>query len=415
MLHLQRALVLLEQNNYKEAEKELMRTLAEEPKHPLALRLLAMIYIDTGRPEEGVEAAQDALEADPSDGEAHYVLAYGLMRQHKDAEAEKRVQEAIRLNPHASHYFALWSATAMHRKQYKRAVELANQALALNAENMQALNLRATAQRYLGDNAGAEETIYRALEREPENSHSHANLGWSMLDQGKPKNALEHFREALRHNPQSQYAKSGLVEALKARYWVYRIFLAYYLWMEKQSGRIQFLVIFGVLFVNRIINRAMDTYPEAKPVLMPLFVLVVAFAFSTWVISPLFNLMLLVNPYGRFALSKEERFSAKLTGISLGTGLTAGALFLWVFPHGGFFALAFYGLFMMIPIAVLSWSREEKRLRWLTALAAVLAGIGAMAVLISFSVNAAFNWFSGAFIIGLLAFQLVTNFVAIRR
>ena len=55
-----------------------------------------------------------------------------------------------------------------------------------------------------------------ALGRNPENAHTNANQGWSLLHGGQPGKALEHFREALRLDPDLEFARAGMVEALKA-------------------------------------------------------------------------------------------------------------------------------------------------------------------------------------------------------
>ena len=53
---------------------------------------------------------------------------------------------------------------------------------------------------------------------------------------GDFRGALEHFREALRLNPSPEWARAGLVEALKARY-PSAASLRYFLWMSTLSRR----------------------------------------------------------------------------------------------------------------------------------------------------------------------------------
>ena len=40
---------------------------------------------------------------------------------------------------------------------------------------------------------------------------------WALIEQGEHEQAMEHFREALRLNPQLDWARQGIVEAMKAR------------------------------------------------------------------------------------------------------------------------------------------------------------------------------------------------------
>ena len=52
-------------------------------------------------------------------------------------------------------------------------------------------------------------------------------MGWLALHSKDHKKALEHFKQALIYFPFNDHAKVGMVEALKAKYWCYRVFLNY--------------------------------------------------------------------------------------------------------------------------------------------------------------------------------------------
>ena len=58
-----------------------------------------------------------------------------------------------------------------------------------------------------------------------------------MLDEGKYPQAMEHFREALRLEPDMEWARLGVVETLKAKRVLYRPVLWYFLWISKFSSR----------------------------------------------------------------------------------------------------------------------------------------------------------------------------------
>lgn len=81
----------------------------------------------------------------------------------------------------------------------------------------------------LGDRDAAAATIEGALRRNPDDAATHTTQGWAMLHGGDPTRAAGHFREALRLDPTSGYARSGIVEALKARNPIYRQLLSYFL------------------------------------------------------------------------------------------------------------------------------------------------------------------------------------------
>ena len=62
-----------------------------------------------------------------------------------------------------------------------------------------------------------------------------------------PPPADTRVREALRIAPENEYARHGLVEALKARHLVYRMMLAYFLWMARLSSKARWAVVIGAL------------------------------------------------------------------------------------------------------------------------------------------------------------------------
>ena len=80
-----------------------------------------------------------------------------------------------------------------------------------------------------------------ALANDPENALTHANQGWALLHRGDHAKALEHFREALRIDPELDWARAGIVEALKARHLIYRLMLRFFLWIGRQASVAQWI------------------------------------------------------------------------------------------------------------------------------------------------------------------------------
>src|SRR5690606_21011372 len=124
---------------------------------------------------------------------------------------------------------------------------------------------------------------------------SHANMGWTLLHQGQPRRAAEHFREALRLDPTSDWARSGIVEAMKARSPIYRVFLAYFLFMSRLSSGAQWGILIGGYAGYQTVRTIGRTHPALAPYLQPLIVAYVVFALGTIVAIPLFNLLLFTD------------------------------------------------------------------------------------------------------------------------
>ena len=167
----------------------------------------------------------------PDSSHLFYIKSRIAIQQEKLNEAEKSIDQAIELHPYYAEYFALLANIKLGRKQFEAALEKANSALEIDAENLLALNTRSTALNKLNRSEESFETIEGALREDPNNAYTHANYGWGLLEKGNHKKALEHFKEALSHDPNFKYAQSGLLEALKASNPIYRMFLKYSFWM----------------------------------------------------------------------------------------------------------------------------------------------------------------------------------------
>ena len=196
-----------------------------------------------------------------------------------------------------------------------------NAGLQMDSEHVGCTNLRAMALVKLGRRQEAGATIDAALARNPENSMTHANQGWTLLESRDHKKALEHFRESLRLDPENEWARQGIVESLKAKHLIYSWMLRYFLWMSKLSPRAQWGVILGAYFGNRILSGLSRSNPELAPWILPVKILYLIFVILTWTAHPLFNLLLRLNRFGRFALSREQVVASNWLGATVLLGL----------------------------------------------------------------------------------------------
>jgi tetratricopeptide (TPR) repeat protein len=158
----------------------------------------------------------------------------------------------------------------------------------------------------LGRKEEAGHTIDVALTRDPDNAVTHANMGWALLESGDPEKALHHFQEALRIDPTSEWARSGIVEAMKARHIIYRWMLGYFLWMMRFSPKVQMALLFGIVIGNSVLANLAEKIPLLRPLKVPIIVCYLLFVLMTWIAQPLFNLILRLNRFGRLALSREQ-------------------------------------------------------------------------------------------------------------
>ena len=245
---LERGLLLFMQSRYELAEAELRQALANEPREAYGHAMLGLCLAKREQFKEATEEAEQAVHLAPDFAFAHYALADILHDRNHHAEALTAINEALRLDSADADYFALLSAIHLDEKHWKEGLQAAEQGLQLDSEHVGCNNLRAIALVKLGRKSEAGATIDAALARNPDNAVTHANQGWTLLERGEPKKALEHFREALRLDPDNDWARQGIVEALKARNVIYAVMLKYFLWMSRLSGRVQWAIILGLRY-----------------------------------------------------------------------------------------------------------------------------------------------------------------------
>jgi tetratricopeptide (TPR) repeat protein len=350
--HLQRGLVLFRQSRYDLAEKELRLALAEEPDSPQAHAFLALCLNEREEFAGATEEARQAVAGAPEWPTAHWILAQVYVARNRLDEAERAAREALRLDPDDADHYAMLARIHLGRRDWSKALECAEGGLAVDAEDVECGNLRAMALTRLGRTQEAAAAVEAALAREPENALAHANLGWNYLHQGNHTKALEHFREALRIDPTHDYAKMGLVEALKARYLIYRLILPYFLWMGRQSARLQWAIILGLFFGQRALSALARANPALEPWVKPLLIAYFVFAVMTWVSSPLFNLLLRLNKYGRYALSPDQRRGSTLFGVMLVPALASLAFWAVTGSALGMLASLYFGL-LLLPVTAI--------------------------------------------------------------
>ena len=402
-----RAQILLQQQKYNEAARLLGDILGKDPNNIHVLAMLSEVKLQLDQFLEAETLINSAIGLAPDEDTLYYIKAKVMHHLDRNTEAEQLLGTAIEINPYEAAYFALWGAVKMERKQHEEALDLANQALELDSAHVMALNVRSRALLKLDRKEDSFQTIEGALAEDPNNPYTHSNYGWGLLEKGDPKKALHHFREALRADPNFDYAQAGMMEALKAQYWLYRVFLKYVFWMGNLTAKYQWGVILGLYFGTRFLSTLAERNETLAPFLMPIVMLLVLFAFSTWVMGPISNLFLRLNPFGKHLLSREERLSSNFVGISMLVFLLGLGAFLLIGSEP-WLAVAFYGFAMMVPLSAMF---TKAKYNALTIYAAVMAVVGALAIVTAFLTGNIESLFTTIFLVGFIAFQWIVNFV----
>jgi tetratricopeptide (TPR) repeat protein len=380
--HLQRALLLHQQGRHAMAEKEVRQHLADYPQDGFGQAVLALALLEQEQRDAAEQAAREAVGYAPDLAFAQYALACVLTDRRRFPEAASAIGEAIRLDPEDADYHGLRANIEFQQEHWSDALTAAETGLQFSAEHVICNNLRAMALVKLGRKAEAGATIRATLAREPENALSHANQGWTLLEQGRRKEAMNHFRESLRLDPTNDWARSGLVEAIKAGNPIYAVMLKYMLWMAKLSPRTRWLIIIGGYFGSRVLATLAHENPALAPFVNPLRIAYCSFALLTWLAVPFFNLALFLHPVGRYALSSKQRGQAMLVGSCL--FLALAFLVTWLLPGSRpthLLSALVVGL-LALPASAVTQCCEGWPRTAMIAIVAVLASLAAFVVLV---------------------------------
>lgn len=404
--------ILIQQKKYAEADKFIKELLREDPNDIHILALHAEVNLQQDKLDNALSIIENAIGLSPDTPYLYYIKSRVAWLMDNRNEAEESIRQAIELNPYDAEYFAFLASIKLQQKRFQEALDNADAALEIDAENLLALNIRSTALNKLNRKEESIETIEGALREDPNNAFTHANYGWGLLEKGNHKKALEHFKEALSNDPTFEYAQAGILVALKATNPVYRIFMKYSFFMSNLTAKYQWAVIIGIYIGFRALSALAKNNQALQPYLTPLIIALALIAFSTWIISPLSNLILRFNKYGQLLLDKKEKLSSNLVAVSLSVFLV-GLVLYFILSDEKMLTIAVFGFTMMLPLGTMFAPSKRKYALLIYTIA--LSIVGLLAIVIAFSTGMIFNIMSVAFIIGFIAFQWIANFILIRE
>jgi hypothetical protein len=203
--------------------------------------------------------------------------------------------------------------------RWQEAEECARTALELDADDEFASNLLAHALRMQNRLAESEDESRRRLARNPEDAFSFANAGWSALQRGDVQGAENHFKEALRIDPEMEHARDGLKHSYRARSAFFRVFLKWSFFMQRFSSKHQFAIIIGLVVGFRILRSlAASVHPL---LVIPVAVVYFLLVFGSWLSEGIANFLLLRDPVARLSLSGGEKAEGAAMGLLLCGGL----------------------------------------------------------------------------------------------
>lgn len=361
--HYNRVTHLIGQSRFALAEAELRKALVDDPDGGDTHALLAICLAEQGKLTEAEEEANLAIGLAPDDSFSFYSLARVASEREHWNKAEKAIRQAIEIETDDEDQFSLLATILLNLNKFQQALEAAEEGLAIDPENVDCMNIRVLALRRLDRGEDVSQALDEALQQDPEDEMTHFNLGWSYIEDGDRDKALEHFREALRLDPEFDAAREGVLEVLRSRNPVYRWVLGHMLWMSKRKASTQWIIVIGILVAFITADRYAGANAAVGMWLQPLIYFVCGFALLLWIPDPVFNLLLRFSPQGRTVLTEEELQETNWTA----TFLVPATFFLILaiaLANNGFFLRAMVLATMVVYVAAVydcevPWARKR--------------------------------------------------------
>ncbi len=219
--HYERGRQLYVLGRYDEARQSLERELEIAPEHVYArgLHALCVARKDKAR---GLELARALVGDSPTNAYAHYALGLVYDQRGEHSESVRAIRQALEIAPLNAEYLRLLAYELTRLDRWSDALPYAERAVERAPNGDDGLVLLGAIHSHFGDLERAKAAWEAALRANPEHELAHANLGWLRMRKQDPNGALPHYYDALRLDPNSEFARRGLRDALVKRKWIGR-------------------------------------------------------------------------------------------------------------------------------------------------------------------------------------------------
>lgn len=161
-------------------------------------------------------AASRALELDENLGEAYASMGLILLNQYKFEEAEAFLLKSIKLAPHYSQSYEWYSALLIGNGQFERGLEAMSKAEASDPLSLRTKTLAAWNYYQTGDFEQALKKADEILETDPNYPQGHLQRGYTLVELGRPDEAIDAIKRCMDLMPGSSLALYHLAFALAA-------------------------------------------------------------------------------------------------------------------------------------------------------------------------------------------------------
>jgi tetratricopeptide (TPR) repeat protein len=326
--------LLIDREKFDTAYEKINGLLTEYPDSDDLYMMLAELYLRKEEFRKAKAAVDKGIALNPENSTLFFQMARIQIQKEEFKAAEQNIDLAIALDPEEAQFYGLKAQIYINYKSYNDAVRYAKQGLRLNPDDLMCNNMLSMALIRMGKQGAAKNTLEGMLSGNPEDAFTQANMGYMYLSRNDIPKAKEHFAVALQSDPNMEFARSGMAEAIKGSNFLYAKLLQFSFWMQKMSSANKWAMYLGVFVILKLI-----------PILLPFYLVILLWS---WFTAPVSDVVLYFDRYGRYLMNG---LTIKLTELNIGLlGLSLVSLVLGFTLHESFFVLAFGLILTVLPV-----------------------------------------------------------------
>ncbi|HZF25228.1 MAG TPA: tetratricopeptide repeat protein [Steroidobacteraceae bacterium] len=213
-----RALTLLHEKKFRQAEAACREILAREPRHAPTLHLLALVRRDSGDVAGGEQLMRQSIGLDPLNADFHSNLGQLLRGADRLPEAERSYRSALALDPrHVAARYGL-VRTLSDARQHGAAEAECRTLLGQQGTDAKAWTTLAMILRDQNRLSEAEAAYQQAVANDPNYAIAHHNLGSLFVTMERAEEALAEFERARSLGVKGFELTSNMARALSQLY-----------------------------------------------------------------------------------------------------------------------------------------------------------------------------------------------------
>lgn len=180
-----------------------------------SLHYLSIICFQTGKPQEGLEFIEKAVNINDENADSWNAYGAMLAQVGKHEEAVEKFNKAVELDPNFHETLSNLGNSLWELGRFEEAKEVCQKAVDINPEFFQAYNNLGIAIASLGDKEKAIEIWEKALTIQPRNADILINIGNVLNELGRPTEGEEYAVKALEIHEDHPKALFNLGNALR--------------------------------------------------------------------------------------------------------------------------------------------------------------------------------------------------------